>query len=319
MPSIKTQGLTKQFGDDIVAVKDLDLTVEEGEVFGFLGPNGAGKSTTINLLLDFIRPTKGSIEVLGLDAQEHPARIRERVGVLPEGYGFDNALVGREYLEWAIDTRDADNDPDELLELVGLDDAGNRIAGDYSKGMQQRLAFAMALVGDPELLILDEPSTGLDPNGIKQLREIVRDLADKGTTVFFSSHILDQVEAVCDRVGVLNEGELVALDSLEGLRDSIGVQATIQFVCASKPVPSELGVTELDGVADVAVDDRTLIVTCEDPSVKIDVAEHVAQSATIVDILSDTVSLETLFSELTEGGRDQRPESHDQAPSEVST
>nr|WP_299262215.1 ABC transporter ATP-binding protein [Halorientalis sp.] len=184
MATVETRGLTKSFGD-VDAVLDLDLAVDEGEVFGFLGPNGAGKSTIINLLLDYIRPTSGSVEVFGMDAQEHPAKIRERVGVLPEGYGFDDPLTGREYLEWAIRTKDADDDPAKLLDLVSLTDDAARMAADYSKGMQQRLAFAMALVDDPDLLLLDEPSTGLDPNGIRTMREVVADVAADGTTCFF--------------------------------------------------------------------------------------------------------------------------------------
>lgn len=301
MPSIETRGLTKRFGDDTVAVADLDLTVTEGEVFGFLGPNGAGKSTTINLLLDFIRPTNGSVEVLGHDAQAHPEAIRRRVGVLPEGYGFDDALIGREYIEWAIETKAADDDPDELLAKVGLTDDATRPAAAYSKGMQQRLAFAMALVGDPELLILDEPSTGLDPNGMQTMRELIRDRANHGTTVFFSSHILSEVEAVCDRVGVMNEGRLVAVDTIDGLRETTGGHATIRLECASPP--ANLEVEALDGVVDTVIDDRTLVVTCRSPAAKAPVVTHVAKQAEIVDILSETVSLEQLFNELTEGGR----------------
>src|SRR6056297_478784 len=125
MAAIEIDGLRKEFGEDTVAVEDLDLAVDEGEVFGFLGPNGAGKSTTINLLLDFIRPTDGSVEVLGQDAQTNPEAIRDRVGVLPEGYGFDDPLTGREYLSWAIRTKRADDDADELLALVGLGDDGD--------------------------------------------------------------------------------------------------------------------------------------------------------------------------------------------------
>ncbi|PSP83602.1 ABC transporter ATP-binding protein [Halobacteriales archaeon QS_6_64_34] len=301
MVAIRTDGLTKRFGD-VVAVNDLDLTIEKGEVFGFLGPNGAGKSTTINLLLDFIRPTAGSVEVLGQDAQTNPELIRERVGVLPEGYGFDDPLTGREYLSWAIRTKRADDDADELLEMVGLADDGDRLAGDYSKGMQQRLAFAIALVDDPDLLILDEPSTGLDPNGIQQLRDVVRERADQGTTVFFSSHILSEVEAVSDRVGVMNEGELVAVDSIEGLRESAGGHATLQLDCAS--TPAGLGVDALDGVAATSVDERTLVVDCTDSAAKVDVVTHVAERATVEDIRSKTVSLEALFNDLTGGGRD---------------
>jgi ABC-2 type transport system ATP-binding protein len=302
MPAIRTRELTKRFGDDTVAVDSLDLTIEEGEVFGFLGPNGAGKSTTINLLLDFIRPTEGSVEVLNIDAQADPGAIRERVGVLPEGYGFDDPLTGREYLTWAIRTKAADDDPDELLELVGLANDADRMARDYSKGMQQRLAFAIALVDDPDLLILDEPSTGLDPNGIQQMREVVRERAENGTTVFFSSHILSEVEAVCDRVGVMNAGELVAVDTIEGLRESAGGAATVELVCATPP--TDLGVAALDGVEATSVDDRTLSVDCVDPGVKVDIVTHVAQRATVEDILSETVPLEQLFANLTDGGRD---------------
>jgi len=299
--TIETTGLTKTFGD-VHAVKDLDLTVDEGEIFGFLGPNGAGKSTTINLLLDFIRPTSGSVEVLGIDAQERPAAVRRRVGVLPEGFGFDDPLLGREYLEWAIETKEADDDPDELLDTVGLTGDADRLAADYSTGMQQRLAFAMALAGDPDLLILDEPSTGLDPNGIQNMRNIVREKAEQGTTVFFSSHHLAEVEAVCDRVGVMNEGELVEVGTIESLRESAGGPATIRLECATPP--TDLGVADLDVVTDVAVDERTLSVTCTGPDAKVDVVTHVAARAEVVDILSESVSLEALFNQLTEGGRD---------------
>ena len=304
MAAIRTRDLTKRFGDDTVAVDDLNLTLEVGEVFGFLGPNGAGKSTTINLLLDFIRPTEGSVEVLGMDAQQDPAAIRERVGVLPEGYGFDDPLSGREYLSWAIRTKGADDDADELLDLVGLGEDGDRMARDYSKGMQQRLAFAIALVDDPDLLILDEPSTGLDPNGIQQLREVVRERAADGTTVFFSSHILSEVEAVCDRVAVLDDGELAAVDTIDGLRESVGGHATVELVCATPP--TDLGVGQLAGVEATSIDGRTLSVECADPSVKVDVVTHVAGRATVEDIRSETVPLEQLFSNLTDGGRDER-------------
>ena len=302
MPSIQTNGLTKRFGEDVVAVDDLDLTIEDGEIFGFLGPNGAGKSTTINMLLDFIRPTEGSAQVFGMDAQREAAAIRERIGVLPEGYGFDDYLTGREYMEWAIETKGADDDPRDLLELVGIADDADRVASGYSKGMQQRLAFGMALAGDPDLLILDEPSTGLDPNGIQHMRSVIRDRAANGTTVFFSSHILSEVEAVCDRVGVMNEGRLVAMDTIEGLRESASGQATIELECASPP-PVD-GVGDLDDVASVEVSGTKLTAECTDPRAKVDVVKRVDQHANVVDILADNTSLEELFNQFTGGGRD---------------
>ncbi|MFA9428161.1 ABC transporter ATP-binding protein [Natronorubrum sp. A-ect3] len=220
MPAISVDTLTKSYGQTL-ALSDLSFEVEEGEVFGFLGPNGAGKSTTINVILDFIRPTAGQVTVLGLDTQAHSREIRSRTGVLPEGVETYDRLTARQHLEFAIDSKGADDDPEELLERVGLLDAIDKKAGGYSKGMSQRLMLAMALVGEPELLILDEPSTGLDPNGAREMREIVREESARGATVFFSSHIMEQVEAVCDRVGILRDGEMVAIDTVAGLRDSV--------------------------------------------------------------------------------------------------
>ncbi|MFB6250847.1 MAG: ABC transporter ATP-binding protein [Halobellus sp.] len=303
MPSIQTNGLTKEFGD-VVAVEDLDLAIDEGEIFGFLGPNGAGKSTTINLLLDFIRPTAGSAQVFGMDAQREAEAIRERIGVLPEGYGFDDYLTGREYVEWAVETKDADADPDQILATVGLADEADRKAAGYSKGMQQRLAFGMALTDDPDLLVLDEPSTGLDPNGIQQLRSVIRDRADAGTTVFFSSHILSEVEAVCDRVGVMNEGRLVAMDTIDALRERASGHATIELDCVAPP--DRDAVAGIDGVAEVEVTESTLVAHCTDPAAKVDVVRAVDERTEVVDVLADNTSLEALFNEFTEGGRDGR-------------
>lgn len=314
MPSIKTNGLTKRFGKDVVAVDSLDLTIEEGEIFGFLGPNGAGKSTTINLLLDFIRPTEGTAEVLGMNAQDEAAAIRDRIGVLPEGYGFDNYLTGREYVEWAIKTKEADDNPDEILETVGILDDAHRKATGYSKGMQQRLAFGMALVDDPELLILDEPSTGLDPNGMQQMRSVIREQAETGTTVFFSSHILSEVEEVCDRVGVMNDGQLVAKDTIENLRTEMGGRASIELHCATKPDLDS--VLPLDGVAEAVVEETTLTVQCTDPAAKIDVIRAVDRQVDVVDVFIEDTSLEELFNQYTNGGRDGTTETETPNPSQ---
>jgi len=302
MVPVQTDGLSKQFSD-VVAVDTVSLTVERGEIFGFLGPNGAGKSTTLNMLLDFIRPTAGSAEVFGRDVQQESTAIRERVGVLPEGYGFEDRLTGREHIEWAIASKKAADDPDEIIETVGLCGDEHRLAAGYSKGMQQRLAFGMALAGDPELLVLDEPSTGLDPNGMQSMRSTIRDRADSGTTVLFSSHILPEVEAICDRIGVMNEGELVAVDTIENLREEAGGHASIDLVCATPPDPAD--VTTVDGVADATVDGTTLTVRCTDPAVKVDIVRQMDRQADVVNIRSEDASLEELFNIYTGGGRDE--------------
>ncbi|MFB6092827.1 MAG: ATP-binding cassette domain-containing protein [Haloquadratum sp.] len=301
MAAIELDGVTKRF-EDVTAVSDLSLTVEEGEVFGFLGPNGAGKSTTINLLLDFVRPTAGTVTVLGHDARAESVAVRERTGVLPEGFDVYDRLTGRAHVEFAIDSKEADADPDAVLERVGLDDAADRQAGGYSTGMRQRLALAMALVGDPDLLILDEPSTGLDPAGAKEMRDIVLGEAERGTTVFFSSHILEQVEAVCDRVGILRDGELVAVDSIEGLRAASGTETTLR-VSVDERVPDDAldAVRALDGVERVDRDGDALRVGCDSDAKTRVVTELEERGVAVVDFTTEEASLEELFLAYTEG------------------
>ncbi|ELZ88987.1 ABC transporter ATP-binding protein [Haloferax elongans ATCC BAA-1513] len=220
-PVIETNGLTKQYGD-VRAVDSLDLAIEAGDVYGFLGPNGAGKSTTIGLLLDYLRPTAGTVRVFGTDPQRDPVEIHNRTGVLPDRFGLYEGRSARQHVSFVTETKRVDDDPEALLDRVGLADAIDDDAGEFSKGMEQRLALAMALVGDPDLLVLDEPFTGLDPHGVRRVREIVHEENERGATVFFSSHVLGQVELVCDRVGVLHQGRLVADGTVDELRAAAG-------------------------------------------------------------------------------------------------
>jgi len=299
MPAIQLDGVAKQF-DGVTAVDDLSLTVPEGEVFGFLGPNGAGKSKTINMLLDFVRPTAGTVSVLGMDAQARSVAVRERAGVLPEGFSVYNRLTGRQHIEFAIESKGVDADPDAVLERVGLDGDGDRKAGGYSKGMGQRLALGMALVGDPDLLILDEPSSGLDPAGAKEMREIVREEADRGATVFFSSHVLGQVEAVCDTVGILREGRLVAKDSVEELREAVGGDATLAITVDSATEEQLDAVRSLLGVDSAATEGGTVTVQC-DPGAKTEVIGALEDAGvTVHDFETRETSLEDLFLAYTE-------------------
>jgi ABC-2 type transport system ATP-binding protein len=221
-PALAAAGLTKRFGSS-VAVDGLDLTVEGDEIYGFLGPNGAGKSTTIGLALDYLRPTEGRIRVLGRDPTSEVVAVHQRLGVVPDRYDLYDRLTARRHLQFVIDTKDADDTPEAVLARVGLEDAADQAVGTFSQGMEQRLAVALALVGQPELLVLDEPFTGLDPHGVRRVRELVHEENDRGAAVFFSSHVLGQVELVCDRLGILADGRLVAEGSLEALRDRAGV------------------------------------------------------------------------------------------------
>ena len=300
MTAIELRGVRKEF-PGVTAVRDLDLTVETGEVYGFLGPNGAGKSTTIDVVLDLVRPTAGTVRVLGRDPATESVTIRRQTGVLPDGFSVYDRLSGRRHVQFAADSKAVDADVDAVLERVGLADAADRAAGDYSKGMRQRLALAMALVGEPDLLILDEPSAGLDPAGVVRMREIVTAEAERGATVFFSSHVLGQVEAVCDRVGILRAGELVAEDSIEGLRETVGEEATLEVTVDAVTDAVQTAVREVEGVSHVNAADATLTVSCV-PAQKTAVIDAVeAAGARVEDFHTREASLEDLFLAYTEG------------------
>jgi ABC-2 type transport system ATP-binding protein len=300
MTAIETTKLTKRYGEE-TALDEFNLRVERGEVFGFLGPNGAGKSTTIDIFLDFIRPTDGHAVVADYDPQQTPRKVRQNIGVLPDDYSLYDSLTGIEHIELAKDLHGSEEDTDAVLSRVGLDDAGNQAAGSYSKGMAQRLAFGMALVGDPDVLILDEPSAGIDPNGVQDMREIIRAEAEAGTTIFFSTHILEQVEAVCDRVAIIDDGELVAVDTIAGLRDTFDKQSTLTLSIDGTPTELELG--DLNGVRDVEYTDGTLNVKLRDSQMKSTVIAQVeASGVSVTNIEIEDASLSDLFSQLTTGG-----------------
>ena len=217
MSVIRTDKLSKTYKGGAEALKGLDLEVEAAEVFGFIGPNGAGKSTTIQLLLNFIRPDTGSALLFGetVEATDH----RKRLGYLPESVNLHTHYTGRRLLEFyaglsGIAAANRAQRAEEMLDLVSLRDAADRRISKYSKGMVQRLGLAQALMNDPELLILDEPTSNLDPVGRRDFRDIVLKLRERGKTVFISSHILSEVGSVCDRVAILHNGELKRLEDL---------------------------------------------------------------------------------------------------------
>ena len=305
-PAIETKKLSKRFGD-VTAVDSVDLTVESGEIFGFLGPNGAGKSTAINMLLNFVKPTSGTASMLGLDVSEDRETLHNRIGVVPENYGLYDRLSGRRHVELAAELKDADDDPDELLDRVGLSrEDANRPAGEYSTGMGQRLALAMALVGDPDLLILDEPTSGLDPNGARELRNIIRVENERGVTVFFSSHILEQVEAVADRVGIMNDGALVAVDSIDRLRRQLDTGAEVTLDVDRAP---ERDLGDLPNVREIEVADGSVRGTCLEPAAKLRFIDRVRKITTVTDVHIEESSLEDLFANYTgEDTTDSQPE-----------
>src|SRR5437867_4475742 len=223
--AVVVSGLTKVFPvpfhrEKVVAVRDLDLQVAAGEVYGLLGPNGSGKSTTLKIILGLVSPTRGRTEIFGRDSSRVDSR--EAVGFLPENPYFYKYLSGEETLAFfgklgGLSGARLRDRIDELLELVGLTNARKRRLGTYSKGMLQRIGLAQALINQPKLVVLDEPTAGVDPAGSRDIRNIIVDLKNRGTTVLLSSHLLTQVQEICDRVGILARGVLVREGRLDEL------------------------------------------------------------------------------------------------------
>jgi ABC-type multidrug transport system ATPase subunit len=254
---IETHALTKRYGDAIVAVDELDLRVRRGEVYGFLGPNGAGKSTTLRMLLGLVRPTSGEVAVLG-EPPGSPAGLA-RIGALVEAPAFYPYLSGRDNLRvLAGHARVPDGRVDAVLAEVGLSPrAGDRTAT-YSMGMKQRLGVAAAPLKDPELLILDEPTNGLDPAGMAEMRDFIRAQPKNGRTVLLSSHLMGEIEQVSDRVGVIRAGSLVAEGTVEELRGRarlrVRAEPLTDAIRLLGAMPDVDAVTAVDGHLELAVD-----------------------------------------------------------------
>ncbi len=221
--ALRVSGLSKKYGERLV-VDHLNLEVRQGEVFGFLGPNGAGKTTTIRMVLGLVRPTDGAIEILGHNLADGHAQVLPRVGALVEQPALYGYLSGRDNLRAVGETLGGVSEQriDEILALVALTGRDNDRVKTYSLGMKQRLGVGIALLQDPDLLILDEPANGLDPAGIVEMRDLLRALAAQGKTIFISSHVLTEVRQICDRVAILNLGKLVTVADIETLVGSHG-------------------------------------------------------------------------------------------------
>lgn len=233
---IETAGLTKYYGDS-PGIIDLDLEVNIGEVYGFLGPNGAGKSTTIRTLLNFLYPTSGTASVLGLDIVKDSLEIRRRTGYLPGDMAMYETMTAREYLIYFANLRkvDAAAKMAELAERFELD--LDRKIKDYSTGNRQKVGLVNAFMHEPELLVLDEPTAGLDPLMQQEFQELVLETQKEGKTVFLSSHILPEVERVADRVGIVREQRLIAVDTVEAFKSKAHRSVTLQFASPVDPMP----------------------------------------------------------------------------------
>ena len=300
--------MVKRYGE-IVAVDHVDLTVERGDVYGYLGPNGAGKSTSLRIMLGLVRPSEGSVRIFGRDPQTEPAEALRQVAGFVESPAFYPYLSGHENLRLCADLSHAGarSRIDHALETVDLADRANDRVGGYSFGMRQRLGIAAALIREPRLLLLDEPTTGLDPAGMRDMRLLIRRLADQGITILLSSHLLDEVEELCNRVGILSHGRLIhegALPALLGSTDGTfrlvtAVQSEALRVCRITPGLHDVqaGADAISFAADLSAVDA---LSCDLGVRGIAIRELVRVRAT----------LEQLFFELTE------PDSDGPAPNE---
>jgi ABC-type multidrug transport system ATPase subunit len=295
---IETRALTKRYGDSILAVDDLDLRVRRGEVYGFLGPNGAGKTTTLRMLLGLVRPTSGQAAVLG--APPGAPQGLARIGAMVEAPAFYPYLSGRDNLVVLARYAGAPEDRVEaVLDEVGLLDRSADRWATYSQGMKQRLGVAAALLKDPELLILDEPTNGLDPAGMAEMRSFIRSLGKGGRTVVLSSHLMGEVEQVTDRVGVIRAGSLVAEGTVEELRGRAGLRVRAEPRAEAarliRALPEVDEVTSVDGLLDVTVD------TSRAPAINRLLVEA---GIAVSELYAERASLEHVFLELTGTGEE---------------
>jgi ABC-2 type transport system ATP-binding protein len=299
-PPVEVRGLVKRYGD-LVAVDGVDLTVEAGDVFGYLGPNGAGKTTSLRMLLGLIRPTAGSVRLFGRDPQLGVAAL-EGVAGFVEAPRFYPYLTGRTNLELlaALDGDGAAGRIDEVLDVVELRDRAKDKVGGYSHGMRQRLGLASALLRRPRLLLLDEPATGLDPGGMRDMRLLVRRLADDGMTIVLSSHLLAEVEELCNRVAIVRRGSVVYEGSLADLQRDAGAVyrlRTTDDALAARICDAQPGIEAVDSAAV-----RGLTFRAPDEHAVGGLSLALAEAgALVLELTPQHATLEDLFFRLTEG------------------
>ncbi|MCD6139663.1 MAG: ABC transporter ATP-binding protein [Thermococcus sp.] len=297
MYAIEIENLTKKYGE-FIAVDNLTLNIEKGIIFGFLGPNGAGKTTTILSMLGLIIPDNGKIQIMGYDVLKSPIKVKNLLGYLPENATLYEELTAWRNLEffasfYRIPNREKEKRIEELLKLVGLWKVRYKRVKTFSKGMKQRLLLAQALVNDPDVLILDEPTSGLDPEGAHLVKSIVKEEAKKGKTVFFSSHVLSEVEELSDKVGIIVRGRLRAIGPLNRIKKQFMELEGYEIKIETKQRMPELNV---DGVIRVErIDERKAIIfTKED--IRAQISDYLtSKGITIVSLKIEEPSLEDVF------------------------
>jgi len=303
---IETKGLTKYFGS-LAAVSNLDLHINAGDIFGFIGPNGAGKTTTMRILATLLEPTRGSALVDGIDVRKKGKAVRRIVGYMPDFMGVYDDLKVFEYLEFfasafGVDRRKRKAVVDQALELTDLDGKRAAAVDSLSRGMQQRLALARVLIHDPKVLILDEPASGLDPRARIEIRELLLELKTMGKTMMVSSHILSELQEICDHVGIIEHGEMVFSGSLAEIFQRLGVHNKVRVRVATgkgRAIEVLSVLPQVEGVEDVG---QEILVSLRDGQGDGLVARTLVTSdLDVVSIVPETVKLDDAFLQLTKG------------------
>jgi ABC-2 type transport system ATP-binding protein len=303
---IETFDLTKKY-DDKAVVNNLNMKVEAGEIFGFLGPNGAGKTTTMKMLLGLVHPTSGSGKVAGFDIIKQVLDVRKSCGVLPDPAGFYDNLNARQNLKfygslYNLSGKDLDEKVNGTLDLVGLNEAKDKKIGKFSKGMRQRFGVAQAIVHDPPVLMFDEPTAGIDPQGAEDFHVLVRELKSRGKTIFLTSHVMPEVEAICDRIGIIINGEMKICGNVDELVDQYSRRQGYQLKLRVKDIDEGAVRNSLKGIANIysiVRNDGFFLVNAKE-----DVAEDVSRSiirekGVITELESYRPSLNEIFLDVT--------------------
>ena len=303
---IQTRNLTQSFAD-FNAVKDVTLTVEPGEIYGFLGPNGAGKTTTIMMLLGLLPPTRGEARVFERPAVVRDFDTRRRIGVVGEQQAFYDDMSAREHLRFfgrLYRVADAETRTAQLLERFNLSPAADARAADFSRGMKQKLGFARALLHDPDLLILDEPVSALDPRGVVEIREALLEETRRGKTVFISSHLLTEVEQLAHRIGIMNKGQLIVEDSLDNVKRQLQPEVRLRIELTASPAPMLPRLTELPGVTSLEIAETYLSLSLKATDLaaaKARVSRAIVEAGgVIIDMQTEEMSLEEAFVAITD-------------------
>ena len=298
--TIEVNKLTKTY-NHFTAVNNISFHVQKGEIFGFLGPNGAGKTTTIKAMLDLIHADVGTIRINKIDIRTHGKEAKKYIGYMPEKVAFYDNLTALQNLQFYAEIKHASKE--ECVQLInefGLADAGKKRVGKFSKGMIQRLGMARAILGNPPILILDEPSGGLDPRGVVLIRDKILEMKNKGTTIFVSSHILSEIQEICDRVGIINKGALVAQDTVDGLSKKLKLKPQITVTVDALSAKIEKAVRNLPGVDSVTIQKNTLEIVC-DGAMKAKVILAITNAGgNIQNLQTKEPSLEEVFMRYTE-------------------